>query len=83
MGFKLGKGKRPIASRGQVTKKMRFGKEGGESDVYGDNYIKYQGETFMRETINGKDMIKVDGKWKEAGDGGFPWEDDANNGNGH
>jgi hypothetical protein len=142
MGFKLGKGKRPIASRGQVTKKMRFGKEGGESDVsvpgtpvirknleegilgeanmdgsiyisnkivpgseeerqvinhemrhatdmrvgklaYGDNYIKYNGETFMRETINGKDMIKVDGKWKEAGDGGFPWEDDANNGNGH
>ena len=33
MGFKLGKGKRPIASSGQVTKKMRFGKEGGESDV--------------------------------------------------
>ena len=25
-------------------------------------------------------MIKVDGKWKEAGDHGFPWEDDANNG---
>jgi len=23
----------------------------------------------------------VDGKWKEAGDTGFPWEDDANNGN--
>jgi hypothetical protein len=29
----------------------------------------------------GKDMIKVDGKWKEAGDTGFPWENDANNGN--
>ena len=57
---------------------MRVGKL-----AYGDNYIKYQGETFMRETIDGKDMIKVDGKWKEAGDGGFPWEDDANNGNGH
>ena len=26
-------------------------------------------------------MIKVDGKWKEAGDTGFPWENDANNGN--
>ena len=25
-------------------------------------------------------MIKVDGKWKEAGDTGFPWEEDANNG---
>jgi len=23
----------------------------------------------------------VDGKWKEAGDTGFPWENDANNGN--
>jgi hypothetical protein len=51
--------------------------------AYGDNYIKFNGETFMRETIDGKDMIKVDGQWKEAGDGGFPWEDDANNGNGH
>ena len=48
---------------------------------YGDYHVKYDGETFHRETINGKDMIKVDGKWKEAGDTGFPWEDDANNGN--
>ena len=23
---------------------------------------------------------KVDGEWKEAGDTGLPWEDDANNG---
>ena len=48
---------------------------------YGDYHIKYNGETFRRETINGKDMIHVDGEWREAGDGGFPWEDDANNGN--
>ena len=48
---------------------------------YGDYYIKYNGETFRRETINGKDMIRVDGEWKEAGDTGFPWENDANNGN--
>ena len=48
---------------------------------YGDNYIKYNGESFLRETRNGKDMILVDGKWKQAGDHGFPWEDDANNGN--
>ena len=48
---------------------------------YADNYIKWNGETFKRETRNGKDMIKVDGKWKEAGDGGFPWEQEANNGN--
>ena len=48
---------------------------------YADDYIKYNGETFPRETINGMDMILVDGKWKEAGDTGFPWEDDANNGN--
>ena len=46
-----------------------------------DDYIKYNGETFPRETIKGKDMILVEGKWKEAGDTGFPWEDDANNGN--
>ena len=48
---------------------------------YGDDYIKYNGDTFVRETIKGKDMINVHGKWKEAGDHGFPWEDDANNGN--
>ena len=48
---------------------------------YGDHHIKYNGETFRRETIEGKDMIRIDGKWKEAGDGGFPWETDANNGN--
>tara|TARA_R100000655_G_scaffold66354_1_gene104847 strand:- start:191 stop:622 length:432 start_codon:yes stop_codon:yes gene_type:complete len=48
---------------------------------YGDDYIKWNGETFARETRNGKDMIKVDGKWKQAGDGGFPWEHEANNGN--
>ena len=49
--------------------------------AYSDNSVTYNGEVFPRETINGKDMIKVDGKWKEAGDTGFPWEDDANNGN--
>ena len=49
--------------------------------AYEDDYITYNGETFLRETRNGKDMIKVDGKWKEAGDTGFPWENDANNGN--
>ena len=48
--------------------------------AYGDDYIKYNGETFPRETIKGKDMILVEGKWKEAGDTGFPWENDANNG---
>ena len=48
---------------------------------YGDDYIKYNGETFARETKNGKDMISVNGEWKEAGDYGFPWEDDADNGN--
>ena len=47
---------------------------------YGDYHVKYNGETFPRETINGKDMILVEGEWKEAGDHGFPWEDDANNG---
>jgi len=50
---------------------------------YDDTSVTYNGEVFPRETINGKDMIKVDGKWKQAGDTGFPWEDDANNGNEH
>ena len=47
---------------------------------YTDDYIKHNGETFPRETRNGKDMILVYGEWKEAGDEGFPWENDANNG---
>ena len=34
-----------------------------------------------RKDIKGVDSILVDGKWKEAGDTGFPWENDANNGN--
>ena len=48
---------------------------------YADDYIKHNGETFPRETRDGKDMILVYGEWKEAGDEGFPWEVDANNGN--
>ena len=55
---------------------MRIGKL-----AYNDDNVTYNGEVFSRETRNGKDMIKVSGKWKEAGDTGFPWEDDANNGN--
>ena len=47
---------------------------------YADDHVKWNGEVFPRETRGGKDMILVDGKWKEAGDTGFPWEDDANNG---
>tara|TARA_R100001443_G_scaffold109826_2_gene121405 strand:- start:159 stop:581 length:423 start_codon:yes stop_codon:yes gene_type:complete len=54
---------------------MRLGKL-----KYDDNSVTYNGKVFPRETINGKDMIKVDGIWKEAGDHDFPWEDDANNG---
>ena len=45
--------------------------------AYDDDSIKYNGITYPRETRNGKDMIKVDGKWTEAG-GNFPWEKDAN-----
>ena len=48
---------------------------------YDDDHIMYNGERFEREDINGVDSILVDGKWKEAGDTGFPWENDANNGN--
>ena len=139
MGFKLGKGKTPIASSGEIRTKMRFGKESGDANVsvpgtpvirkdlspgimgeanmdgsiyisdqiehgsaeerqvvnhemrhatdmkvgrlsYTDDHIMYNGDRFERKTIDGKDMIEVYGKWKEAGDAGFPWEDDANNG---
>ena len=47
---------------------------------YEDDSITYNGESFPRMDINGVDSILVDGKWKEAGDTGFPWEVDANNG---
>jgi hypothetical protein len=55
---------------------MRVGKL-----AYTDDHIMYNGEKFERKDINGVDSILVDGEWKEAGDHGFPWEDDANNGN--
>ena len=140
MGFKLGKGRTPIAVNGQISKKMRFGQEAGDADAsvpgtpvirkdleegvmgeanmdgsiyisndiepgseverqvinhemrhstdmrigklaYGDNFVQWNGNTYPRMDINGKDMIIVDGVAKEAGDGGFPWEKEANNGN--
>ena len=56
---------------------MRIGKL-----EYGDYHIKWNGETFARETINGIDCILVDREWKEAGSHDFPWEREANNGNG-
>ena len=48
--------------------------------AYGDDFVMYDGKMYPRKTINGKDMIIVDGIPKEAGDAGFPWENDANNG---
>jgi len=45
--------------------------------AYNDDNVYYDGVTYPRQTINGKDMIKVDGQWKEAGDD-FPWERTAN-----
>ena len=139
MGFKLGKERGNYAINGEISTKMRFGKESGGSasvpgtpvirvplekgvkgeanmdgsiyisdkiepgsaeerytinhemrhatDIkigklkYADDHVLYDGEMFPRKTIKRKDMILVDGKWKEAGDGGFPWEMDANNGN--
>ena len=55
---------------------MRIGKL-----AYGDDFVKYNGVTYPRVTMNGKDMIIIDGVPTEAGDGNFPWEKDANNGN--
>ena len=48
--------------------------------AYTDDNVTYNGQVYPRKTINGKDMIIVDGVAKEAGDPGFPWENDANNG---
>ena len=45
--------------------------------AYNDDSVYYDGVTYPRETRNGRDMIKVDGKWTEAG-GDFPWEKTAN-----
>ena len=52
---------------------MRIGKL-----AYTDDSVTYNGNVYPRKTINGKDMIIVDGVAKEAGDGNFPWEKDAN-----
>ena len=49
--------------------------------AYEDDHIMYDGRRFERMDVDGIDSILVDGKWKEAGDTGFPWENDANNGN--
>ena len=53
---------------------MRIGKL-----AYGDDFVRFDGVTYPRKTINGKDMIIVDGVAKEAGSTDFPWEKDANN----
>jgi len=45
--------------------------------AYSDDAVYYNGITYPRETRNGKDMIKVDGQWKEAGAHDFPWEKKA------
>tara|TARA_R100001509_G_scaffold109811_1_gene65595 strand:- start:93 stop:527 length:435 start_codon:yes stop_codon:yes gene_type:complete len=54
---------------------MRIGKL-----AYSDDHVQWNGNIYPRQTINGKDMIIVDGIAKEAGSHDFPWESDANNG---
>ena len=51
--------------------------------AYSDDFVKYNGITYPRVTMNGKDMIIVDGVAKEAGSEDFPWEKDANYNNKH
>ena len=56
----------------------------GEANMDGTIYINELIEPDSRQerkTINGKDMIIVDGVAKEAGSEDFPWEKEANNGN--
>tara|TARA_R100000781_G_scaffold72689_1_gene45452 strand:- start:2 stop:436 length:435 start_codon:yes stop_codon:yes gene_type:complete len=45
---------------------------------YTDDYVIYDGDTYARETKNGKDMIFFQGQWVESGTITFPWEVDAN-----
>ena len=52
---------------------MRLGKL-----AYSDDSVTYNGQVYPRKTINGKDMIIVDGVAKEAGSEDFPWEKEAN-----
>ena len=48
---------------------------------YEDYYINYNGATYERQTIEGKDMIRYEGEWIQAGSTELPWEFEANNGN--
>ena len=48
---------------------------------YEDDYIVYDGQTYQRKDINGKDMIRYNDEWIQAGSTEFPWELEANNGN--
>jgi hypothetical protein len=41
---------------------------------YGDDYIRDGKKTYHRKTRNGKDMVKVNGKWYEVGDDRLAWE---------
>ena len=132
MAFKLGRARQPMASGGNVNKKLSFKSDDasvsgnpvirkkldegilGEANMdgsifisdqiphnspmekqvlvhemrhatdmklgklaYNDDSVYYDGVTYPRETRNGKDMILVDGKWKEAGTHDFPWEKKA------
>ena len=71
-----------VEERQTITHEMRHATDIKIGKLeYADDYIKYNGETFTRETRRGRDMILVDGEWKEAGSRDFPWENDANNGN--
>jgi len=51
--------------------------------AYEDDHVKWNGNTYERADVNGVDSILVDGEWKEAGTHDFPWEQEANNGNGN
>ena len=41
---------------------------------YEDDYVKYNGSTYERKEIKGKDMIHYEGEWIQAGSNELPWE---------
>ena len=46
--------------------------------TYADDHIQHDGHKYLRQNINGEDMIKFEGKWVGAGDESLPWETEAN-----
>lgn len=61
--------KRVIRHESVHAKEMKEGRI-----EYGDDFIRDGNNTYLRQTRNGKDMVKVNGEWYEVGDRRLSWE---------